>query len=183
MATKEGIHPANIWDTAIAFILQSASLLGGMLIEDGPAIRAILDAYFSKAPFLNPMIKKGIDIISRLRNDAVGFQDQVYSGRGRRPKHGKKWKLFKLLTECVSKSIEVQTYGKIGTVLGVVRDLWIRDVCRKVHIVVVEGLKNPILFVSTDLSLSAKAIIEIYSARFSIEIAFRDLKHHFGFGG
>jgi len=48
--------------------------------------------------------------------------------------------------------------------------------------VVVEGLKNPILFVSTDLSLSAKAIIEIYSARFSIEIAFRDLKHHFGFG-
>jgi len=48
--------------------------------------------------------------------------------------------------------------------------------------VVVKGIKNPVLFVSTDLSLSAKAIIEIYSSRFSIEIAFRDLKHHFGFG-
>ncbi len=82
----------------------------------------------------------------------------------------------------IPRSIEVQTYGKVGTVLCVVRDLWIRDVCRKVRIVVVEGIKNPILFVSTDLSLSAKAIIEIYSARFSIEIAFRDLKHHFGFG-
>jgi len=79
-------------------------------------------------------------------------------------------------------SIEVQTYGKVGTALCVVRDLWIRDVCKKVRIVVVEGIKNPVLFVSTDLSLSAKAIIEIYSSRFSIEIAFRDLKHHFGFG-
>jgi len=182
VATEKGIRPANTWDTAIALILQASSLLGGMPIQDGPAIRAVLDAYFSKSPFLNPMIKKGIGIISRLRNDAVGWEDPVYSGRGRPPKHGKKWKLAKLLTECVPKPVEVQTYGKVGTVLCVVRDLWIRDVCRKVRIVVVEGIKNPILFVSTDLSLSAKAIIEIYSARFSIEIAFRDLKHHFGFG-
>jgi len=97
-------------------------------------------------------------------------------------KHGKKWKLANLLSEFVPEPVEVRTYGKIGTVLCVARDLWIRDVCRKVCVVVVEGVKNPVLFVSTDLSLSAKAIIEIYSSRFSIEIAFRDLKHHFGFG-
>ena len=102
--------------------------------------------------------------------------------RGRPLKHGKKWKLANLLTEFVPKSVEVRTYGKIGTVLCVARDLWIRDVCKKVRVVVVEGVKDPVLFVSTDLSLSAKAIIEIYSSRFSIEIAFRDLKQHFGFG-
>ena len=81
-----------------------------------------------------------------------------------------------LLTECVRKPVDVQTYGKKGTCFCVVRDLWIRDVCRNVRIVAVEEVKNPILFVSTDLSLSAKAIIEIYSSRFSIETAFRDLK-------
>jgi len=41
----------------------------------------------------------------------------------------------------------------------------------------VEELEDRLLSI-----LSAKAIIEIYSSRFSIEIAFRDLKHHFGFG-
>jgi len=158
------------------------SLFGGMPIEGGPAIRVVLDAYFSKAPFLNPMIKKGIGAISRLRNDAIGWDDPVYSGRGRPPKHGKKWKLANLLSEFVPKPVEVRTYGKISTALCVVRDLWIRDVCRKVRVVVIKGVKNPILLVSTDLSLSAKAIIEIYSSRFSIEIAFRDLKQHFGFG-
>ena len=182
VATEEGIRPADIWDTAIALIFQMTSLLGGIPIQGGPAIRVVLDAYFSKAPFLNPMIKAGVGVISRLRNDAVGWDDPVYSGRGRPPKHGKKWKLANLLTEFIPKSIEVQTYGKIGTVLCVARDLRIRDVCKKVRVVVVEGVKNPVLFVSTDLSLSAKAIIEIYSSRFSIEIAFRDLKQHFGFG-
>ena len=60
--------------------------------------------------------------------------------------------------------------------------LWIRGVCEKVRIVVIKGTRSPIIFISTDLCLSAKEIIEIYSARFSIEIAFRDLKQHFGFG-
>jgi len=159
-----------------------ASLLGGIPIQGGPEMRVVLDAYFSKAPFLNPMIRKGIGVISRLRSDAVGWDDPVYSGRGRPPKHGKKWKLSELLTEFAPKPVEVQTYGKISTCFCVVRDLWIRDVCKKVRIVAIKGIKNPILFICTDTSLSAKAIIEIYSSRFSIEIAFRDLKHHFGFG-
>ena len=35
---------------------------------------------------------------------------------------------------------------------------------------------------SLDLRLSAAQIIEIYGARFSIELAIRDLKQHFGLG-
>ncbi len=71
MATEKGIRPANIWGTAIALILQSAFLLGGIPIQNGPAIRVVLDAYFFKTPFLNSMIKKGIGIVFRLRNDAI----------------------------------------------------------------------------------------------------------------
>ena len=47
---------------------------------------------------------------------------------------------------------------------------------------IIEGIKEPVLLVSTDLSLPACAIIEMYASRFSIEIAIRDLKQHFGLG-
>jgi hypothetical protein len=56
----------------------------------------------------------------------------------------------------------------------------LRDIDRKVKVVVVEGLKKPIILVSTDLALTMTQVIEIYGARFTIEIAIRDLKEHFG---
>ena len=42
--------------------------------------------------------------------------------------------------------------------------------------------KEPIIFLATNLTLTAIQIIEIYGSRFSIELAIRDLKQHFGFG-
>ena len=51
-----------------------------------------------------------------------------------------------------------------------------------VRVVVLEGAKEPYILVSTDLTLSALQIIEIYGARFSIELTIRDLKQHFGLG-
>jgi hypothetical protein len=47
-------------------------------------------------------------------------------------------------------------------------------------VVVIEGLKEPIILLSTDLTLTIAQIIAIYAARFTIEIAIRDLKGHFG---
>lgn len=58
--------------------------------------------------------------------------------------------------------------------------LLLGDIERKIKVVVIEGLKEPIILVSTDLALSIAQIIEIYGARFTIEIAIRDLKEHFG---
>jgi len=48
--------------------------------------------------------------------------------------------------------------------------------------VVIKGTRTPIMLISSDLSLFAREIIEIYSSRFFIEITFRDLKQNFGFG-
>ncbi len=66
--------------------------------------------------------------------------------------------------------------------LGRRGDVWLRNIPRKVGVVVIEGIKEPVILVCTDLSLTAAQIIEIYAARFSLEIAIRDLKQHFGFG-
>lgn len=63
---------------------------------------------------------------------------------------------------------------------AVCREVWLRDINQKVKVVVVEGLKEPILLFSTHLALSMAQIIEIYGARFTIELAIRDLKEHFG---
>ena len=62
------------------------------------------------------------------------------------------------------------------------RDVWLRDVAQQVRVVVLAGGKEPILLVSTDLTLSALQIIESYGARFSIELTIRDLKQHCGLG-
>ena len=76
----------------------------------------------------------------------------------------------------------LRLYGTLTEVVFVVRDVWLRDVAQKVRVVVLEGTKEPILLVCTDLALSALQIIEIYGARFSIALTIRDLQHHFGLG-
>lgn len=63
-----------------------------------------------------------------------------------------------------------------------VRDVWLRDVAQKGRVGVLEGVKHPVLLVSTDLSLSALQIIEISGARVSIELTIRDLQPHVGLG-
>jgi len=76
----------------------------------------------------------------------------------------------------------VHTYGQLSRVAVVTRDMYLRDIKQKVRIVVIESNREPVILVSTDMTLSSAEIIEIYSSRFSIEIAIRDLKQHFGFG-
>ena len=78
------------------------------------------------------------------------------------------------------KQLWVNIYGKQVQVEAVEREVFIRGFGSKVKVVVTQGIKEPIIFLSTDLSLSAAQIIEIYGARFSIELAIRDLKQHFG---
>jgi len=175
----DAIEPMSFWDAAIATILEVTRCLGGA------AVRVVVDAFYSKAPFLNGLRARGIDVISRLRKDAVGWDDpapQPPSKRGRKPRYGRKWPLATLLTAETPTRERLTLYGKLTEVVFVVRDVWRRDVAQKVRVVVLEGSKAPILLVSTDLSLSALQIIEMYGARCSIELTIRDLKQHFGLG-
>ena len=64
---------------------------------------------------------------------------------------------------------------------AVVKDLWLLNLPKKVRVVVTK-LGNKInAFISTDLTLTAAQIIEIYGSRFSIEMAIQDMKQNFGF--
>ena len=90
--------------------------------------------------------------------------------RGRKPRYGRKWPLATLMTAETPTRDRLTLYGKLTEVVFVVRDVWLRDVAQKVRVVVLEGVKEPVILVSTDLSLSALQIIELYGARFSIEV-------------
>lgn len=174
IAGSNGITTMTFWDVTIALVTHAHSLLG-----DVP-LRVVADAYFGKAPFIQPLLDMGIHVITRLRSDAVGWEDPVYCGRGRPPKYGKKRKLAHLLDLLPRETIRIQVYGKWKTLQVVSCVLWIRDVSQKVKIVVIATQGIPIILVSTDLTLTAEQIIRIYSARFSIELTIRDLKQHFG---
>ena len=175
----ETVAPMSFWDAALAAILDVTRCLGEA------AVRVVADAYYSKAPFLNGLLARGIDVISRLRKDAVGWDDPAPrppGKRGRPLRYGRKWTLATLMTAETPRRDRLTLYGNLTEVVFVVRDVWLRDVVQKVRVVVLEGVKEPVILVSTDLSLSALQIIELYGARFSIELTIRDLKQHFGLG-
>ena len=171
------VRPATFWDTVLAMVFQTWQFL------NETTLRVVADAYFANASFINPLIEKGIHVVSRWRKDGVGWDDPpAYSGRGRPGKYGKEWKLMELLQSCSPQKVKVNIYGRTASANVVVRDMTLRNISQKVRVVVVEGLGETIILISTDMTLTATQIIEIYSSRFSIEIAIRDLKQHFGFG-
>ena len=175
----ERVELMSFWDAAIAAIVEVRQCLGDA------AVRGVADASYSKAPFLKGLWARGIAVISRLRKDAVGWDDpepRLPGTRGRKPRYGRKWPLASLLRAETPTREHLTLYGTLTEVVFVVRDVWLRDVAQKVRVVVLEGAKEPILLVSTDLALSALQLIEIYGARFSIELTIRDLKQHFGLG-
>jgi hypothetical protein len=164
---------ATIWDSVHPLIYQMHQHL------NRTALRVVVDAYFSKAPFVNPLLEKGIPVISKLRHDAVGWDDPAPEQRSD-ARRGQKWKLAHLLSHFPTEAVSVQLYGQTVIVQALCREVWLRDFHQKVKVVVVEGLKKPVILFSTDLSLSMVQVIEIYGARFVIELAIRDLKGYFG---
>jgi hypothetical protein len=173
------IEPMRCWDAAIAALLEVTRCLGEA------SIRVVADAYYSTAPFLNGLLTRGIHVLSRLRKEAVGWDEpapRLPGTRGRKPRHGRKWPLASLLSAQTPTRERLILYGKLTEGIFVTRDVWLRDVAQKVRVVVLEGAKEPCLVVRTDLTLSALQSIEIYGARFSIELTIRDLKQHVGLG-
>ena len=144
----------------------------------------VADAYFSKASFLNPLVAEGLQVISRLRKDAVGWDDPApvvgQRPRGRPRKKGRVWTLATLLQVEPSTELTVLSSVKEERVQVVWRDVWLRDVTPKVRVVVVVTKREPILLVSTDLSLPPAAIIALYAARFPMELSLRDMKQYLG---
>jgi hypothetical protein len=59
----------TFWDSVLALVLHMKTLLSNI------TMRIVADAYFAKAAFIQPLIDRRNHVISRMRRDAVGWDD------------------------------------------------------------------------------------------------------------
>jgi hypothetical protein len=180
VAGAEGVQRLDFWAVVVALVRELQQYVGNR------PLRVVADAYFSKASFLNPLLAAGITVISRLRKDAVGWDDPApvvgKRPRGRPRQKGQVWKLATLPGVEAVTVLVVTIYGKEERLHVVWRDMWLRDVTCQVRVVVIATEHAPILLVSTDLTLPPAVIIQLYAARFPMELGLRDLKQYYGLG-
>lgn len=135
-------------------------------------------------------LPKGVHVTSRMCMTAALFKEppaRKKGQRGRARKKGDRLPSPKEMTGSKSKwkKAEADLYGKTVTVLyRQVQALWYSSAGeRPVNIVVVrdpKGKRKDDCFFSTDLTLSAVAMLELYACRWSLEVTFRDIKQELG---
>lgn len=152
----------------------------------GPGVLT-LDRFFLTVPMLLALQEldpcgKLLAVVTRAKLNTVAYEDpppRIPGKRGPNRKKGASIHLVELFKDLsVFSSADVTVYGKQGKVKYLVKDLlWGRKLYRKLRFVLVmesDGARS--IFVSTNLSLTAVEIIEIYGHRFKIERCFRSLK-------
>ena len=144
----------------------------------------VVDGYFAKENFINPLIAQtDFTIISRLRDDAnlrYIYNGSKSKGRGRPKKYQ-----GKVNTKNIDKRIFKKRYAdeKIRIYEAVVYSVSLK---RKIKVAYVEFLdkKGHVImtkmFFSTDIKMDAFDIVKYYKARFQIEYLYRDAKQFTG---
>ena len=186
VVNAQGVAQAmTFWDAVCPALVELQTLFSGM------PFRVVADAYFAKATFVNRMRDRGIHVITRMRHDAVGWDDPTPDAvekkrpgpKRKHPKRGTKWTLAHFLESLPHQRVSVWLYGKRQTLTMVTRDMWIRGVtCQKVRVVVVKTTGRAVILLCTDLTLSPRVIVESYGLRFPAELGIRNLKQFFGLG-
>ena len=140
----------------------------------------VADAYYASRKIILPLLKRGIHLISRVKKNAVAYEQPTESNgkkrQGRPRVYGKKIKLRSLFDELGSmQEVPSPVYGEKNVMLRFYsRDLLWRSVGILIRFVaVIHPTRGRILLMSTDLNLAPIQIIRIYSLRFKIELAFK----------
>lgn len=146
----------------------------------------VADAYFSKKPFVDGLIALGFSLISRFRSDVRlrYLYDGPKTGKRGRPKvYGDKVDI-KNPDMNVFVSEDIMSDDKTVTLYSAV--VWSVGLKRKVKVVIVDCLEpgkktqERKVFFSTDTSMAARDIMDIYRTRFQIEYLYRDAKQFTG---
>lgn len=146
-----------------------------------PGMRRLVvaDAFFAKAGMAN----QEFDLLSRLiaKNIFFEFPPPRTGKRGRPAMYGRKWTLKEWVAQATFAPCTISRYGKtesamIAMVMGL-RQGWRRPA----RIIAIREEDGHITFlVTTDLTLSPEEMVELYAARFQIELGYRELKTDLG---
>ncbi|MGD8566427.1 MAG: hypothetical protein PVF96_08775, partial [Candidatus Bathyarchaeota archaeon] len=65
----DGLCQMTFWVPVLAMVFQTWQFL------DEQALRVVVDAYFANISFINPLIEKGIHVVTRWQKNGVGWDD------------------------------------------------------------------------------------------------------------
>jgi hypothetical protein len=143
----------------------------------------VVDAYFSRAPFVNGVCATGLEVVSRLRDDASMMYPYVGphpKRKGAKAKYLGKFEPRKLDEAYFTCCIEDEGYRVYeGTLYSKAMKRQLRVAV--MHVYDEKGrVRCHKLFFSTDLALSGIEVYCYYKSRYQIEFLYRDAKQHAG---
>lgn len=146
----------------------------------------VADSFFANGPFLKGIDSIGLDLISRLHDNAR--LKYMYTGpqkpRGRRRIFGERVDLDNL-DEAIFSSETLMDEDDKGVILHT-GEVWVECLERVCKVVVADYLDDDKktqtrkVYVASDKSLSGRDIYDLYRTRFQIEFLYRDGKSHMG---
>jgi len=130
----------------------------------------LVDSWYAKPNFIKEAKAEGVDVVARIANN-----NKIWNFKG-------KYKTLNSMYNTLSKVKHERSgyYGKIH--YHYLDSITEHHTLGKIKLVFLHTGKELIVLISTDLSLSAKEIIETYKKRWNIEQGYKDLREHFGLG-
>jgi hypothetical protein len=172
-----------------------ARRLAGWKLPASWRLRVVADTAYGKRSLAEALWELNYWLISRLPSNAVVFElpppgEPGPRRRGAPRRYGEKRRLGHFAALAAAAAVTTQRlYGQAWQVR-----LYAQRVVSKAlggqEILLVTVIRigkggqenRPVYLFSTDLALTAAEVVALYAARFAIELAFRELKNHFGFG-
>jgi hypothetical protein len=146
----------------------------------------VADTYYAAAKIIRPLLKAGQHLVASVRSNAVAYEPAPLPStprRGRPRVYGTKIKLKTLFEEPDAfLSAPSPIYGETDVLVRYrLIDLCWRPIGRLVRFVlVIHPDRGRKILLSTDLSLAALQIIELFGVRFKIEVSFKQAIYTLG---
>lgn len=130
----------------------------------------LVDSWYAKPNFIKEAKDEGIDVVARIANN-----NRIWNFK-------EKYRTLNSMYSALSK-VKHERSGSYGKIRYHYFDTVVEHyTIGKVKLVFLHTEKELIVLISTDLSLSAKEIIETYKKRWNIEQGYKDLREYFGLG-
>jgi len=146
----------------------------------------VADTYYASATIIRPLLKAGQHLVAAVRSTAVAYEAAPAPStpsRGRPRVYGTKIKLKTLFNEPDTfTSAPSPVYGEKDVVLQYrLVDLYWKPVgCLGRFVLVIHPTRGRKILLSTDLTLPALQIIQLFGVRFKIEVSFKQAIYTIG---
>ena len=170
-------------ELAVELVRWAATWLGFL----GKPVWAVVDGAYAKGPFLKPLARLGVTVVSRLRKDAAlrGVPGPRRAGRRGRPRVYGEARVSLAKRAGQRRGWVTGTFGLYGKQTAKRYKTFLatwRPAGGPIRVVLVDEPAGWVAYFCTDPAATAADVLTAVADRFSLETAFRDLKEVVGAG-